>query len=56
MTISLTAILVEATNDITFGLPIMLVLMIAKFIGDLFIEVFFCNKIFFYEFSFLGFI
>nr|CAD2207957.1 unnamed protein product [Meloidogyne enterolobii] len=30
MTISLTAIIVEATKDITFGLPIMLVLMIAK--------------------------
>lgn len=36
MTISLTAIIVEATKDITFGLPIMLVLMIAKLVGDLF--------------------
>uniref|UniRef100_A0A7E4VYC5 Chloride channel protein n=1 Tax=Panagrellus redivivus TaxID=6233 RepID=A0A7E4VYC5_PANRE len=38
MTISLTAIIVEATKDITFGLPIMLVLMITKFVGDLFNE------------------
>lgn len=48
MTISLTAILVEATKNITFGLPIMLVLMIAKFIGDLFNEVCF---FFFYIFK-----
>ncbi|GMT32370.1 hypothetical protein PFISCL1PPCAC_23667 [Pristionchus fissidentatus] len=34
MTISLTAILLEATKDMTFGLPIMLVLMIAKWVGD----------------------
>jgi len=39
MTISLTAIIVEATKDITFGLPIMLVLMIAKWVGDFFNEV-----------------
>ncbi|KAL3077932.1 hypothetical protein niasHS_013461 [Heterodera schachtii] len=36
MTISLTAIIVEATKNITFGLPIMLVLMIAKWVGDWF--------------------
>lgn len=39
MTISLTAIIVEATRDITFGLPIMLVLMMAKWVGDYFNEV-----------------
>ncbi|EJW85666.1 chloride channel protein 7 [Wuchereria bancrofti] len=38
MTISLTAILVEATRDITFGLPIMLVLMVTKWVGDFFNE------------------
>ncbi|GAB1602251.1 chloride transport protein 6-like [Argonauta hians] len=36
MTISLTVILIESTNEISYGLPIMLVLMIAKWIGDLF--------------------
>ncbi|KAK6759851.1 hypothetical protein RB195_021427 [Necator americanus] len=38
MTISLTAIIMEATKDITFGLPIMLVLMITKWVGDIFNE------------------
>ncbi|KAK6031127.1 chloride transporter, ClC family [Ostertagia ostertagi] len=38
MTISLTAIIMEATKDITFGLPIMLVLMITKWVGDTFNE------------------
>lgn len=36
MTISLCAIIVEATRDITFGLPIMLILMVAKWVGDYF--------------------
>ncbi|KJH41913.1 chloride transporter, ClC family [Dictyocaulus viviparus] len=38
MTISLTAIIMEATKDITFGLPIMLVLMVTKWVGDIFNE------------------
>uniref|UniRef100_A0A1I7XUN1 Chloride channel protein n=1 Tax=Heterorhabditis bacteriophora TaxID=37862 RepID=A0A1I7XUN1_HETBA len=38
MTISLTAIIMEATKDITFGLPIMLVLMLTKWVGDIFNE------------------
>ncbi|CAD6191589.1 unnamed protein product [Caenorhabditis auriculariae] len=38
MTISLTAIIMEATKNITFGLPIMLVLMITKWVGDIFNE------------------
>ena len=28
----------ESTNDITYGLPIMLTLMIAKWVGDIFNE------------------
>ncbi|XP_064641625.1 H(+)/Cl(-) exchange transporter 7-like [Lineus longissimus] len=36
MTISLTVILVECTGDIRFGLPIMMVLIIAKWTGDFF--------------------
>lgn len=39
MTISLTVIIIEATGNITFGLPVMVVLMVSKWIGDLFNEV-----------------
>ncbi|XP_053379304.1 H(+)/Cl(-) exchange transporter 6-like [Mercenaria mercenaria] len=36
MTISLTVILIESTNEISYGLPLMLTLMVAKWSGDFF--------------------
>ena len=36
MTISLTVIIIECTGDITFGIPIMLSLIVAKWMGDYF--------------------
>ena len=39
MTISLAVILIEATGDIVIGLPIMIVLTVAKLTGDYFNDV-----------------
>ena len=39
MTVSLTAILIEATQGISVGLPIIIVLIMAKWVGDFFNEV-----------------
>ncbi|XP_029015556.1 H(+)/Cl(-) exchange transporter 7 isoform X2 [Betta splendens] len=38
MTISLTVIMMEATGNVTYGFPIMLVLITAKIVGDYFVE------------------
>jgi H+/Cl- antiporter ClcA len=39
MTISLTVIMIEATQDVAYGLPIMVAIITAKLIGDIFNEV-----------------
>lgn len=48
MTISLTAILIESTQGISFGLPVIIVLIMAKWVGDFFNEVIDFSMFFFF--------
>ena len=54
MTVSLTVILIESTDEIEYGLPLLVTLMIAKWVGDLFNEGVYDIHIELKEIPFLG--
>ena len=54
MTVSLTVILIESTDEIEYGLPLLVTLMVAKWVGDLFNEGLYDIHIELKEVPFLG--
>ena len=54
MTVSLTVILLESTDEIEYGLPLLVTLMVAKWVGDLFNEGLYDIHIELKEVPFLG--
>lgn len=54
MTVSLTVILLESTDEIEYGLPLLVTLMVAKWVGDLFNEGLYDIHIELKEIPFLG--
>lgn len=55
MTISLTVIIMETTGNISFGLPLIVTLIAAKWTGDFFNEVLTLNKYIFKFYNYANF-